>query len=379
MPNEEESALIQQVARRIIDARNALDWSMRKLAREASMPASRLHRIETDSTRPIDVLDLARIAQALDVPLTRILRGSPVRDRVLTAARAQTVENATDSIARFIEVLELEDQFNEINIPDRQVLNYPSMPRGDVSPRNWGRSTAELVRALWGCPTGRLGDFAQLIEEKTGVYVAIDSMSNGVDGLSLVDPVQGTAMIATTTTELWERQRFTLAHELGHLIAGELRIEAVFEGQSTPAESAANEFARNLLLPWGDVVRKNSERSSAPWSPYDIACLAWEYQVSPTVAAIQLRRAGLAPDSMISEVAQIPMDSWSVIGGWAPEREGLIAMASTPRRPEGLVSRTRKGWQNGIISIRVFARVANESENDLRQALDLLDVQVSED
>ena len=378
MPTQEELAIIQAVSKRVVDARKTHHLSKRELASAAGMSHSRLHRIETDATRPIEILDLARIAQALDMPLGRLLNGSPVRDRVIAAARSQTVEGATDSINHFIEILELEDQFNEINIPDRQVPNYPSLPHDNVPPRDWGRSAAEHVRALWGIPSGHFDDLAKLIEEKTAVYVAVDAMPEGVEGLSLVDPVQGTVMIAAATTELWERQRFTLAHELGHLVAGEMRIEAISDGRRQTSEVAANEFARNLLLPWGDIVRKHSQRGEMPWSTYDIACLAWEYQVSPQVAAIQLSRAGFVRDSAVNEVGQVPMESWSVIGGWAPEREALTATAITVRRPAGLISRTRKGWQSGIISLRLFSRVANESEEVLSQALSHLEVQVTE-
>ncbi len=379
MPTTNDSNLIEQVAQRIVGLRTARGWSMRKLAREVGMSHSRLQRIESDYQRPIAIFDVARIAQALEVPMTRLLRGSVVGPRVLAAARTQTTTGANATIDRFIEILEIEDQFNEVNIPARQVVDLPRIARGDRSPREWGRRSAEAVRSAWELPSGSLGDLAKIIEEHTGIYVAVDAMPDGVDGISLVDPENGATLIAACTTDIWERQRFTLAHELGHLVAGEMRVEAVVaEGGRSAEETAANEFARNLLLPWVDVVRKHEERGEDPWNLLDIAALAWEYQISPKAAAIQLSRAGFIVDEFVDEVSRVPMNAWSVLGGWEQERQGFIAAATTARRPEGIIKRAREAHLNGLISIRSFARVANQPEEELRQALDVVGIQAVE-
>ena len=52
------------------------------------------------------------------------------------------------------------------------------------------------IRALWEEPAGPLTELAKLIESKTGIYVAIEDMLDGVDGVSLSDPLHGTALIA---------------------------------------------------------------------------------------------------------------------------------------------------------------------------------------
>lgn len=367
--NLEKSA---EVAGRILAARKLQKMSMRELARRSGMSHSRLHRIENDPERPILLIDLIRVSEALKIPTDRLLNGSPVRDRVLAAARAGTVESADGSIDSIIDILELEDQLNEIGLPGRQKRSFPVLPRGASSPKEWGKNSAQEIRALWDLPSGPLTQLAQLIEKKTGIYVTIDDMLDGVDGLSLSDPEHGTALIAASTTRLWERQRFTLAHELGHMIAGQMKVESFADVSRGNDEKAADEFARNLLLPWADVASKNFQREGRPWHVHDVAQLAWEYQVSPAVAAIQLSRAGFAPDRLVTEVSQIPAESWSLIGGWEQERESVIAGAQTSRKPSGILRRIIRGWSDGTVPLGVLTRLTNLPEDLWLKAFDEL-------
>jgi len=75
------------------------------------------------------------------------------------------------------------------------------------------------------------------------------------------------------------RQRFTIAHELGHFALGHLerstlKLEAIKINTTDPIEKEANVFAANLLMP--DFLMKKEKVNSKD----DIVKLAEKYQVS---------------------------------------------------------------------------------------------------
>ena len=60
-----------------------------------------------------------------------------------------------------------------------------------------------------------------MVEEVFGADVAVAALGSGFDGLSVSSDDVTLILLAATTMPA--RQRFTLAHELGHLLAGETR------------------------------------------------------------------------------------------------------------------------------------------------------------
>lgn len=81
------------------------------------------------------------------------------------------------------------------------------------------------------------------------------------------------------------RKRFTLAHEIGHLMLhelGEQHRDVTFSG--TEAEAQANGFAAHLLMPLWML------QSWAGLYDFNVQVLADGFQVSPTAMQIQLLR-----------------------------------------------------------------------------------------
>lgn len=72
------------------------------------------------------------------------------------------------------------------------------------------------------------------------------------------------------------RQRFTVAHELGHLLLEHVNLQNNEEDFSTkkPEETAANKFAAELLVPL-DFLKKDFEKGVR-----DVKALANKYEVS---------------------------------------------------------------------------------------------------
>ena len=69
-------------------------------------------------------------------------------------------------------------------------------------------------------------------------------------GLAMIDAATGRIVIAVATTAHPMRQRSSIAHELGHVVAGDLDRETpLMPGERSPTEICADAFARYLLLP----------------------------------------------------------------------------------------------------------------------------------
>ena len=85
------------------------------------------------------------------------------------------------------------------------------------------------------------------------------------------------------------RQRFTIAHELGHYIMGhdeKTNLDDSFD-KNTDKEREANKFAGELLMPY-DLLKSNIEKDN-----HDIPILAKKYEVSEQAMSIRLLETGL--------------------------------------------------------------------------------------
>lgn len=102
--------------------------------------------------------------------------------------------------------------------------------------------------------------------EQTGIELKLYTPTDGNSGFSTIDP-DGTAVIGVSRTEPPTRQRFTAAHELGHILLGHTGKYELCNREpqpdDNPIEQAANVFASRLLAPacvlWGCRVQSAEE------------------------------------------------------------------------------------------------------------------------
>ena len=103
------------------------------------------------------------------------------------------------------------------------------------------------------------------------------------------------------------RQRFTIAHEIGHVVLGHLdTAHTVYRdtrqnytlGNFDPRERDANYFAAELLMP-ADAVRVYAAEEKGA----TIHTLAERFQVSATAMEIRLKTLGILPPWFSREVS----------------------------------------------------------------------------
>ena len=102
--------------------------------------------------------------------------------------------------------------------------------------------------------------------EQMGIELKLYTPTDGNSGFSTIDP-DGTAVICVSREDPPARQRFTTAHELGHILLGHTGKCELCNREprpdDNPIEQAANVFASRLLAPacvlWGCRVQSAEE------------------------------------------------------------------------------------------------------------------------
>lgn len=107
-----------------------------------------------------------------------------------------------------------------------------------------------------------MGQLAADVEDKFNVDVAIEPLEHGLDGLAISR--QGYSLIMVSSSIAAHRQRYTIAHELGHLMAGDQGdiIDENINYSRTPAETRANAFAAAFLMPAGALQTALGDQSA---------------------------------------------------------------------------------------------------------------------
>ena len=322
-------------------------------------------------TRRFTSLDLAQIAELGGVTVDWLLGGAPGTPAM--AARAAGSPTASANTA-----LREAKRFAELRA-DLAYLGYKqAVPEftGSSKRRRWIDQGADLAAQAIDCvcqadrDTSER-DLADVIEHVFDIDVAVVGMPDGFDGLAWSD--QSTQLIVVGTSKVPARQRFTLAHELGHLLAGDdqtLHLDADLndsEHRKQPSEKRANAFAASFLMP-ADTLRN---AAGLAWSDETIfAKLAFQLSVSPSTLAWRLynlklinwQRRDIFRRMTAAQAAQLAEEMGS-FAEW-------IELASRERVPGGLVRSTLHAYVEGKATLRPFANLIGVDTATLREGID---------
>jgi Zn-dependent peptidase ImmA (M78 family) len=168
-----------------------------------------------------------------------------------------------------------------------------------AKPLHPGERAARRAREHWGLgATEPLRDVLEVAEERQRVPVLIDHFDNDRIAGVLLRHSSGDSFVAVNADHNAVRQRFTLAHELGHLYMGhQPRVELsaeLFGRARDPQEVEANYFAAELLAPRAAITSWLEDRDliAETTAPDTAAQLALEFGIAFSTAAYRLERVG---------------------------------------------------------------------------------------
>ena len=238
-------------------ARKRSGLSLRALssAMDGLVSAQAIGKYERAEMMPSSTVAIA-LADALEVTPSYLLSPSSVslesvEFRKLSSSRAReraAVEaEVLDHVDRYLQIEEILGIDNTgQDMPDGAPYSIQSMEDAEEA--------ATWLRAAWNLGSAPIQNMTELLEER-GIKVFKLDLPERVDGLSCrVHRLDGddVPVVVCSTGKSVERQRFTIAHELGHMV---LDIPSTI-----PEEKAYHRFAGAFLAPRAEIIREVGRR-----------------------------------------------------------------------------------------------------------------------
>ena len=251
------------IGQRLRIARAAAGLSLRALENKIGnrVTAQAIGKYERDESMPGSGVLIA-LANALGVPVDylvgdqeMVLEAVDFRKKALTSRReeSQVEARVLNLLERYLMVEELL-QLRSVEWHSPREAPYPVVR--DVSEAD---RAARSLRDHWGLGSDPIPNLVELLEEQ-GIKVLAVKLRN-IDGLMahVRRSGKGTVPVIVVNDVHWgERQRLTLAHELGHLV---MDVAARVD-----EEKAAYRFAGAFLMPadamWAAIGKR---RTSVGW------------------------------------------------------------------------------------------------------------------
>lgn len=350
---------------RVLGLIKASGLSRRAFARDIGLDDSKLSK-SLSGARRFSSLDLARIADRFDVTVDWLVTGEEPALALAARTTSGEARTALEAAKRYSVMREDLAAFGWEQPWRDLVVSVP--PDSTYAQQGEALATAALERLATEGLSVVSADLAEVVEAAFGADVTVVALDDGFDGLSASsDTVR---MILLGTSQVPARQRFTLAHELGHLLADDdqgmhLDKDVYDPAQAKdPTEQRANAFASAFLMP-SEVLR-----DSAGLSDEGFAALACELQVSPSALAIRFNRLRIIDSGTCDRFRKITAAKAASLAGRNAEFAQRVALASTPRPPGLLVRDAYAAYEAGATTIRPYAALLGVDEDELRQALE---------
>jgi Zn-dependent peptidase ImmA (M78 family) len=212
--------------------------------------------------------------------------------------------------------------------------------------------------------TQPLGDLVAVIEQATGIDVAVLDAGPDEHGLTMRDPARGTVYVGVARTRNPMRQRSTLAHELGHVLFQDWAdSDAGDWSDRNPSEVRADAFARHLLVPVEGLRDFIGDRSLAGISA--LSAMVQRFLVSPAIAAIVLCQAGYIDEATKRDWMTLSTPQLAARFGWTDQYQVLQAGSDRRRAPQRLLARAITGYVEGVLPVQAIATLRGISPEAL--------------
>jgi len=233
------------IGRRLKLAREAAGLSQRELAKRANLSAMAVSKFERDLLTPSSKTLIA-LSSALGVRAEFFFRRGEVEltDVDYRKHRALPVGEERQIRAAVIEQLERWAALSElVATPWLEAPRIPDDLPAVIRSENEIEIAADALRRAWALGEHPIAELIDVVESNAILVIEAETASERFDGLTAL--VQGQPVIAIGAGERWpgDRQRFTLAHELGHIVLCGRLDSALDE------ERACHRFAGALLVP----------------------------------------------------------------------------------------------------------------------------------
>lgn len=350
------------------------DLSLRDLGERAHLSAQALSKYE----RGLDVPSsgsLLRLSKALDLPVEFFVRPRRVLEiRPDYRKRASLPARQEEALrARILEWLDRYLEIEEIRTPDGSDFTFSAgFPRPVATVEDIEQAALDL-REAWRLGWDPIESLTELLEDRH-IWVGLIDAESRFDACTFRAEVDGRSrpVIVSRRDLPGDRQRFSLAHELGHLM-----LEP--SGGDLAAETAANRFAGAFLVP-GPAAGSELGGRRRNLDLYELHLLKHKYGLSMQGWIYRARDLGLLPEPRAASLFRRFRGQ-----GWHCNEPGDALPAERPSRFERLVvqaltedfiSETRAAELLGQPLQQFLSQVSREHDGlpvDLRHGHEFLD------
>jgi Zn-dependent peptidase ImmA (M78 family)/transcriptional regulator with XRE-family HTH domain len=204
-----------------------------------------LSRIENDLALPAEEI-LQRAERIYELPrsfffLTDTIYGPPVSVHAMWRKKSDVSARELDSIVAELNIraMHLRRLMEGVELKAKA-----DIPRLDIDDYDDIERIAGVVRAHWKVPSGPVKNIT-VLAERAGIVVMFSRLANtSVSGVTFSIPGM-LPIILLNEDQPADRLRFTLVHEIGHLV--------MHRFPSANMEDEANAFASAFLMPANDI------------------------------------------------------------------------------------------------------------------------------
>lgn len=323
------------IGNRLRLAREAAGLSLRAMedAISGKVSAQAIGKYENDQMMPGSDVLLA-LARALKVSPEYLLSnrdlalsGVDFRKDPATGAKEEKAVEAVviDHLERYLEVEEL--------LPDA-LLDWlaPTAKEFSIRSAEEAEAAADALRRLWRIGIDPIPAMAELLEDNGVKVIALDlpQAVSGSKAFANRDGQHPVAVIVVNKNHNGERQRFTLAHELAHLV---LQLKGDWEEKE--GEKAADRFAGAFLVT-SEMLFKRLGKVRKALSLGELLELKAFFRVSVSMLVVRCKQLGIISKAVFNSLwGTMVRMNW--VGKTAVEPHPFEA--ETPTRMERLCLR----------------------------------------
>jgi Zn-dependent peptidase ImmA (M78 family)/DNA-binding XRE family transcriptional regulator len=325
-------------------------------AKKLGVSPADLSRIENDAKEPSAEL-LSKAADAFNVPveffaLTDRIYGAPVSVHPMWRKKAEVTAGEMDAV-----IAELNIRVMHLRrlLESTDINPIRSIPQLDMEQYGSAAKIAGLLRAHWMLPSGPIPNLTAILEEAGLIVVHSRMGGSSISGVTFRVPGLP-PLIVLNRDQPADRMRFTLSHELAHIVMHQFPTPTM--------EQEANEFASCFLVPTKDVASDfGSGRVDLP----KLAALKRVWKVSMASLVFAADRAGKLSTAQKNYLWQ----QFSMAGIRTSEPPELDF---PPEEPTIVHSLLRIHIENLGYTISELAQILTMNESELPEFYDITDV-----
>jgi Zn-dependent peptidase ImmA (M78 family)/DNA-binding XRE family transcriptional regulator len=283
------------LGKRLQRARKASGLGLRKLAELVGLSHMAISKYEKGTSTPSSDI-LLKLAKALGISVEFFFRPETIKlgeikFRKRQRLRKKVEESIKAQIADQIERrLELENLYPN---PPIQAFKIPDSLFDRIDEYEQIEEIANKLRNHWKLGRTSIQDLIDVFESRGIRVFIVDYEEKMFDGLSTL--ILDQPMIVISSKWPGDRQRFTLAHELGHFILQNRLSNQLNE------EKACNRFAGAFLLPKETVIQEmGKNRTSIEWR--ELFLLKEEFKLSMYSICYRLKDVGIIKESYFNSL-----------------------------------------------------------------------------